>query len=163
MRVLLLTTDEHGRNCLVRTLESKGYEVIRATSGGEDLLTAAEHAGRLHGALLSQVALGQGWPRLLRQLRRRVPSLPAIILLGPEAEQNWRLAILAGAFDALPECSPEETVFLTVHKALSYSTGKLLPKQPMPLEETGRREAAPSTRPSDRHTRSAPQEFETAA
>jgi DNA-binding NarL/FixJ family response regulator len=163
MRVLLLTTDEHGRNGLVRALESKGHEVIRATSRGEDLLAAAEHAGRLHGALLSQVALGQGWPRLLRQLRRRVPSLPAIILLGPEAEQNWRLAILAGAFDALPECSPEETVFLTVHKALSYSTGKPLPKQPIIVEEIGRPEAARSSRSRDRHSRPAPQEFETAA
>lgn len=65
MRILLLTTDEHARNGLVQTLEAQGHGVIRAASGGEDLLTVIAHASRLHAALLDQVALGNGWPRLL--------------------------------------------------------------------------------------------------
>jgi DNA-binding NtrC family response regulator len=126
MRVLLLTRDEHDRNGLVQALEAQGHGVIHAASGGEDLLTAIAHAGRLQAALLDQVALGNGWPRLLRQLRRRVPSLPVVVLLGPQEEQRWRLAILAGAFDALPESASEGAVLRVIYRALGYSTGRLI-------------------------------------
>jgi DNA-binding NtrC family response regulator len=111
---------------LVQTLEAQGHRVIRAAAGGEDLLTTVAHAGRLHAALLDQMALGSGWPRLLRQLRRRAPYLPVVVLLGPEAERSWRLAILAGAFDVLPESAPQDTVLCAIDRALSYSTGRLI-------------------------------------
>ena len=162
MRVLLLTTDERDRNGLAQTLEAQGHVVIHAASGGEDLLTAIAHAGRLHAALLNQVALGNGWPRLLRQLRRRVPSLPAIVLLGPEAEQSWRLAIPAGAFDALPESSPEEIVLGAIYKALSYSGGRLFvdPARPDANAVPGVARSAPFR---EQQVRPTPRAYESAA
>jgi len=109
---------------LARALEDRGHEVLHATAGGEELLASAEHAGRLHAAVLSEVALGQGWPRLMRQLRRSAPYLPAVVLLGPGSEATWRLAILAGAFEALPESTPLKEVLHAVSRALNYAVGK---------------------------------------
>ncbi|HYL80345.1 MAG TPA: hypothetical protein VEU07_06000 [Candidatus Acidoferrum sp.] len=162
MRILLLMRDEHDRDDVVRALEARGHGVIQATSGGEDVLTAVEHAGRLHAALLDQVALGNGWPRLLRLLRRRAPSLPAVILLGPEAERSWRLAVLAGAFDALPESSPPDAVLCAVDKALSYSTGRLF-TGPLPADANAVRETARSAASKDRWAQAAPRQYESAA
>lgn len=124
MRILLLTADQHTRNGLARALEDRGHEVLHATAGGEELLATAEHAGRLHAAVLSEVALGNGWPRLVRQLRRSAPYLPTVVLLGPGSNATWRLAILAGAFEALPESTPQREVFHAVSRALNYAAGK---------------------------------------
>lgn len=162
MRILLLTTNEHARNGVVQALEAQGHVVIRATSGGEDLLAAVEHAGRLQAALLNQVALGSGWPRLLRQLRRRAPFLPAVVLLGPETERSWRLAILAGAFDALPESAPQDTVLCAIDRALSYSTGRLFSGS-LPAGANTVREMARSAPSKDRWAQPTPREYESAA
>lgn len=126
MRILLATGNEHSRGDLARMLEARGHQVIQANVNGEELPGAVERAGHLHAALLGQVVLGRGWPRLLRQLRRRAPYLPVVFLLGPGAEQAWRIAILAGAFDALPVSLPDEAVFRVLVRALSYAVGKSL-------------------------------------
>ncbi len=162
MRVLLLTTNGHDQNGLVQALEAQGHEVIQTASGGEDLLTAIAHAGRLHAGLLNEVALGNGWPRLLRQLRRRVPSLPVVVLLGPQAEQSWRLAILAGAFDALPESAPEDIVLRAIYRALGYSTGRLF-VDPLRSGVNAAQGATRSTPSRDRQARPSPREYESAA
>ena len=161
MRILLLTTNEYARNGVVQALEAQGHLVIRAPSGGEDLLTAVEHAGRLQAALLNQVALGSGWPRLLRQLRRRAPARPAVVLLGPEAERSWRLAILAGAFDALPESTSEEIVLCAIDRALSYSTGRLFSGPLRPDAIAVRATARPT--PSKGRWEQTAREYESAA
>ena len=162
MRILLVMTDEHDRNDVVQALEAQGHGMIEATSGGEDLLTAVEHAGRLHAALLNQVALGNGWPRLLRLLRRRAPSLPVVLLLGPEAARSWRLAILAGAFDALPESAPQDAVLCAVDRALTYSTGRLF-TGPLRLDASSIRGTTRSAPTRDRLARPMPREYESAA
>lgn len=128
MRILLITGNEGNRRGLARMLEARGHRVIRANVNGGELLGAVERAGHLHAALLGQAVLGKGWSKVLRQLRRRVPYLPVVFLLGPGAEQAWRIAILAGAFDALPASLPDEAVFRALVRALSYAVGKSLPE-----------------------------------
>lgn len=126
MRILLVTGNQPSRSDLARMLEARGHQVIQANAIGGELLGAVERAGRLNAALLGQAVLGRGWPRLLRQLRRRAPYLPVVFLLGPGAEQAWRIAILAGAFDALPASLPDEAVFRALVRALSYAVGRSL-------------------------------------
>ncbi len=133
MRILLAIGKENTHVHLVRMLKAAGHEVIPTTATGEELLATAERASRLHAALLSQAALGRGWPKLLRQLRRQAPSLPAVVLLGPGAEHAWRRAILAGAFEALPESLPEEGVVRALSRALTYSMGKASATPPLSL------------------------------
>jgi DNA-binding NtrC family response regulator len=124
MRILLLTGDQHMLQDLARALEARGHQVALATSAGEDVLAATKPGGRLHAAVLSQGALGKRWPKLLRQLRRQAPYLPAVLLMRPGAARAWRVAIRAGAFDALPESAPQDAVLQAISRALAYAGGK---------------------------------------
>ena len=105
-------------------LEARGHEVIRAISKGEELLASIEGADHLHAAIVSQGSLGRRWPRLLRQLRKQAPHLPVVLLLGPRTDRAWRLAMLAGAFEAVPASAPEAVAIQAVYRALAYAVGK---------------------------------------
>jgi len=124
MRVLLATGDDPRGVRMQWMLEVGGHEVIRATSGGEELLASIEGADRLHAAIVSQGSLGRRWPRLLRELRKGAPHLPVVLLLGPKADRAWRLAMLAGAFEAVPASAPETAAIQAVYRALAYAVGR---------------------------------------
>ncbi len=126
MRILLVSSDEPIERELAQLLDRRGHETIRLAVGGNDLLSSVEEAARFHVAVLDQTALGEGWPKQVRLLRRRAPYLPAIVLLAPGGERAWRHAILAGAFEALPVHSTLDAVLEALSRALSYSTGKPL-------------------------------------
>ncbi len=128
MRILLVTGDQPIERELARRLELSGHELTRLPVGGEDLLSTIDQGTRFHAAVLEQAALGKGWPRQVRQLRRRAPYLPAIVLLAPGGEQAWRHAFQAGAFEALAPQSPLEAILEALSRALSYSAGRPLPE-----------------------------------
>ncbi len=123
MRILLVTNAELIERELAYLLERGGHENFRLSAGGEQLLSAVEQHARFHAAILSQAALGKGWPRQVRQLRRRAPYLPAIVLLPPGGEQAWRHAFLAGAFEALPLQSSLQVILDALSRAVNYSAG----------------------------------------
>ena len=123
MRILLDTGDDAGEDRLQWILEASGQEVVRATSKAEELVAFIGGADHLHAAVVSQASLGKRWPRLLRQLRKQAPPLPVVLLLGPRADRTWRLAILAGAFDAVPASAPEAAMH-ALSRALTYVVGK---------------------------------------
>jgi len=122
MRVLLDIGEDGGEDRLQWMLEANGQEVVRASSKGEELVAFIGEAEHFHAAVVSQASLGKKWPRLLRQLRKQAPRLPVVLLLGPRADRTWRLAILAGAFDAVP-ASPEAAM-PALSRALGYVVGK---------------------------------------
>ncbi len=126
MRVLLAAGDDPREGRMQRMLEATGHEVIRAASRGEELLASLEGLGNLHVAVLSQGALGKRWPRLLRQIRKGAPRVPVVLLLGPKAERAWRLAILAGAFEAVSASVPEEAAIQAVNRSLAYAVGRVV-------------------------------------
>lgn len=126
MRVLLATGNDPREIRVQLMLEATGHEVIRAATRGEELLASIEQAGHLHAAAVSQGSLGRRWPRLLRQLRKRVPQLPVVLLLGPKADRAWRLAMLAGAFEAVPAGAAGEAAVQAVHRALAYKVGRIV-------------------------------------
>ena len=126
MRVLLATGDDPRDGRMQRMLEGIAQEVIREAARGEELLTSIEMAGPLHAAAVSQGSFGRKWPRLLRQLRKRAPQLPVVLLLGPKADRAWRLAMLAGAFEVVPAGAPEEAAVQAVRRALAYTLGRVV-------------------------------------
>ena len=126
MRVLLAAGEDPREGRMHRMLEATGHEVIRAASRGEGLLASIEEVANLHVAVVSQGSLGRGWPRLLRQLRKAVPRVPVVLLLGPKAERAWRLAVLAGAFEAVSASVPEEAAIQAVNRALAYAVGRVV-------------------------------------
>ena len=123
MRVLLDIGEDAGEDRLRSMLEANGQEVVRAGSRGEELVAFIGGAEHLHAAVVSQVSLGKKWPRLLRQIRKQAPRLPVVLLLGPRADRTWRLAILAGAFEAVPASAPEAAM-QALSRALGYVVGK---------------------------------------
>jgi DNA-binding NarL/FixJ family response regulator len=126
VRVLLAAGDDPREGRMQRILEATGHEVIREAARAEELLASIEAAGHLHAAAVSQGSLGRRWPRLLRQLRKQAPHLPVVLLLGPKADRAWRLAILAGAFEAVPAGAPEEAAVQAVGRALAYAVGRVV-------------------------------------
>lgn len=130
MRVLLATGNGDSQSRLARLLEANGDEVIQVNAAGEGLLSTIGRAGRLHAAVLGQAALGPGWPGLLRRLRRQAPHLPAILLLRRGEAHAWRRAILAGAFDTLPDFESEGAVLHALSRALAYTGGKAVAEPP---------------------------------
>ncbi len=126
MRILLAAGDDPREGRMHRMLEATGHEVFRAASRGEELLGSIGEVGNLHVAVVSQASLGRGWPRLLRQLRKGAPSVPVVLLLGPKAERAWRLAVLAGAFEAVSASVPEEAAIQAVNRALAYAVGRVV-------------------------------------
>jgi len=126
MRVLLTAGDDPKEGRMQGMLEATGHEVIRAASRGEELLASIEEAGNLHAAVVSQGSLGRRWPRLLRQLHKGAPRVPVVLLLGPKADRAWRLAMLAGAFEAVSASAPETTEIQAVNRALAYAVGRVV-------------------------------------
>jgi DNA-binding NarL/FixJ family response regulator len=129
MRILLAIGSNRTRNELTPVLEAKGHQMVTSASRGEDLLLSIEEAAPIHAALLSQAALGGEWLKLLRQLRQRDPGLRTVVLLRPGAEQHWRHAMMAGAFEALTGSVPGNGVLDAVCHALA-ATGVHPPAQP---------------------------------
>jgi len=126
MRVLLAAVDDPREGRMQWMLEAKGHEVIRAISKDEELLASIEGADHLHVAIVSQGSLGRRWPMLLRRLRKQAPRLPVVLLLGPRADRAWRLAMLAGAFEAVPASAPEGAAIQAVYRALAYAVGRVV-------------------------------------
>ena len=52
--------------------------------------------------------------------------LAVVFLLGPKADRAWRLAMLAGAFEAVPAGAPEEAALQAVRRALAYTVGRVV-------------------------------------
>jgi DNA-binding NtrC family response regulator len=124
MRILLLIDDQGMPQALARVLEARGHQVILATSAVGEVLAAAKPGGRLDAAVLSQGALGKRWPKLLRQLRRQAPYLPAVLLMRPGEARAWRVAIRAGAFEVLSEAAPQGEILQAISRALAYAGGR---------------------------------------
>ncbi len=119
MRILLAIPSHRTRNDLARALGARGHDVATATSRGAELLLAIAQARPLQAAVLCQAALGDKWVALLRQLRKQAPGIRAIVLLKPGAERLWRLAIMAGAFEALPTSIAWEELLGAIYRTLA--------------------------------------------
>ncbi len=120
MRLLLAGGDPHSRAVLAPALNALGHEVVHTTANGPALVMAIARAEGLHAAVVGQHTLGKGWLRLLRLLRRQAPHLPVVVLLAPGTARSWRAAIMAGAFDALPESRGRGAVLEAVSRALAF-------------------------------------------
>jgi DNA-binding NtrC family response regulator len=131
MRILLVTGDQPIEQQLMHLLEGGGHELTRVSAGGDEALSRVEEGARFHAAVLSEGVLGRGWPRQIRDLRRRAPYLPAVVLLAADGEHAWRHAILAGAYEALPLQRSLDAILEALSRALQYSAGKMLQGAPL--------------------------------
>lgn len=148
MRVLLAISSNRARNELTQHLAAKGHTVFTSTARGEGLLAAIEHAKPIHVVLVTQAAMGCEWVRGLRQLRRRAPTILVVVLLRPGAELAWRVAMLAGAFEALAASVSGAVLLEALGRAVNIAAAgsRVLPAPPRE-EATGGARIARSQAP----------------
>lgn len=94
--ILLAEGDITVRNALRRTLESRGYRVLEATTGEEAALLCNRHDGPID-LLLSDIALrGLHGPELARTVTKLRPFTRVLFLTGEPEEENVYAGICAG-------------------------------------------------------------------
>ncbi|MDB4991532.1 MAG: sensor histidine kinase response regulator [Myxococcaceae bacterium] len=98
-RTLLVVDDEPMvREFAQRLLETEGYQVLEAGSGGEALALLREHSQQIDGVLLDLSMPGMDGDALLSELRSFAPNLPVIVHSGHSIESTserllqWNIA-----------------------------------------------------------------------
>ncbi len=84
--VLLVDDDLAVRDPVARLLRRNGFEVLEAGGGAEALEVWARQGGVVSAAVLDVVMPGMTGPSLLRELRRRRPGLPGLLVTGYSAD-----------------------------------------------------------------------------
>jgi len=92
--VVLAEDDEHVRRPLRRTLEHLGLEVLEAPDGETALRLILEHAARVRLVVTDHRMPRMTGVELVRELKRRLPLLPIVLVSGHGAED---IALEAGA------------------------------------------------------------------
>lgn len=92
--VVLAEDDEHVRRPLRRTLEHLGLEVLEAPDGETALRLILEHAARVRLVVTDHRMPRMTGGELVRELKRRLPHLPIVLVSGHGAED---IAMEAGA------------------------------------------------------------------
>jgi two-component system cell cycle sensor histidine kinase/response regulator CckA len=80
--ILLVEDDPAVRRMAVEVLQSVGYRILAAPSGGDALRVAAKHDGRLDLLLTDVVMPGMTGPELARQFVLQFPRVPILYMSG---------------------------------------------------------------------------------
>ena len=96
-RILIAEDDPHIRDGLRDTLLSEGYEVVDVADGAKAL--AAVRAGGIDLALLDVMMPGMSGYDVCREIRRRNPHLPVVMLTAKGEEIDKVVGLELGADD----------------------------------------------------------------
>lgn len=88
--VVLADDDEHVRRPLRRTLEHAGLDVLEAADGESALRLILEHAARVRLVVTDHRMPRMTGAELVRELKRRLPHLPVVIVSGHGAQDIAR-------------------------------------------------------------------------
>lgn len=101
--VLLVEDEEAVRRFAARALESRGYNVLKATTGVEALDVLASHSDEIDLVISDVMMPEMDGPKLLQQLRRTLPDMKVIFISG-YAEEALRRELAEGeSFGFLPK------------------------------------------------------------
>lgn len=118
MATILVVEDEAGVRFMLRELlEEEGHRVLQAEHG-EQALQRLEGVELVLTDLVMPQLDGMG---LLRELSTRAPELPVIVLTAQGSEKAAVQAMQAGAFDYQPKPCDQQTLLLSVNRALRHS------------------------------------------
>lgn len=108
-RVLLVEDEDVVRSFAVRALKRQGYEVLEASTGVEALEVMEQHGGEVDIVVSDVVMPEMDGPTLLKELRKRNPSLKIIFVSGypheafeTSLDKNEQFAFLPKPF-SLPQ------------------------------------------------------------
>ncbi|HSN54293.1 MAG TPA: response regulator [Candidatus Sulfomarinibacteraceae bacterium] len=96
--VLLVDDEPRFRSATAKVLDRRGFVTITAATGSEALQRLAENPDVI---ILDIKMPGMDGLAALRELKRRAPDVPVIMLSGHGSEEAARTALREGAFDFL--------------------------------------------------------------
>jgi len=101
--VLLVEDEEAVRRFAARALESRGYNVLKATTGVEALDVLAAHSDEIDLVISDVMMPEMDGPKLLQQIRKTLPHMKVIFISG-YAEEALRRELAEGeSFAFLPK------------------------------------------------------------
>src|SRR5574341_2691419 len=133
-RILVVDDEESVRWALRKAMEQAGYRVDLAADGPAGLVAAADPAVDL--VLLDVRLPGQDGLELLREIRKRRPDLPVIMMTAYGTLQVAVEAMRLGAYDYIGKPFDTDEVLLVVQKALE---AQALAQEVARLRQTVRR------------------------
>jgi len=101
--VLLVEDEEAVRRFAARALESRGYNVLKATTGVEALDVLAAHSDEIDLVISDVMMPEMDGPKLLQQLRKTLPDMKVIFISGYAEEALRRELAEDESFLFLPK------------------------------------------------------------
>jgi len=101
--VLLVEDEEAVRRFAARALESRGYKVLKATTGVEALDVLAAHSDEIDLVISDVMMPEMDGPKLLQQLRKTLPDMKVIFISGYAEEALRRELAEDESFLFLPK------------------------------------------------------------
>ncbi len=101
--ILLVEDEEAVRRFAARALESRGYHVLKATTGVEALDVLAEHGSGIDLVISDVMMPEMDGPKLLQQMRKTLPDMKVIFISGYAEEALRRELAEDESFTFLPK------------------------------------------------------------
>lgn len=120
IKVLMVDDEKQFRNTTKKILNRKGFNTILAASGEEAIEKMAENPDVV---ILDVKMPGMDGHQALKEIKKRKPDIPVIMLTGHGAIPSARQALVEGAFDYLAK--PCDIDLLAAKIADAYGQGQL--------------------------------------
>ena len=117
--VLLVEDEEAVRRFAARALESRGYNVLKATTGVEALDVLAEHASEIDLVISDVMMPEMDGLELLQQMRKTLPDMKVIFISGYAEEALRRELAEDESFVFLPKPFSLKDLASAVKEALA--------------------------------------------
>ena len=117
--VLLVEDEEAVRRFAARALESRGYKVLKATTGVEALDVLATHSDEIDLVISDVMMPEMDGPKLLQQLRKTLPDMKVIFISGYAEEALRRELAEDESFGFLPKPFSLKELASAVKEALA--------------------------------------------
>ncbi len=119
--VLLVEDEEAVRRFAARALESRGYTVLKATTGVEALDVLAAHGEQIDLVISDVMMPEMDGPKLLQQMRKTLPEMKVIFISGYAEEALRRDLAEDESFMFLPKPFSLKDLASAVKEALAVS------------------------------------------
>ncbi len=118
IKVLLVDDEKRFRASTEKILVRRGFEVVTAGTGEEALERLVEHPDVV---ILDIRMPGMDGLTALREVKRRAPDVPVIMLSGHANEDAARIALEQGAFDFLAKPCDIDILAAKIHEARRWA------------------------------------------
>ena len=132
VRVLMVDDEERFRATTEKLLTRRGFETILAENGEEALEKLKEDPDVV---ILDIKMPGMDGHQVLKEIKRRSPNLPVIMLTGHGALPSARESLVEGAFDYLTKPCDITILASKIHEAFRHGEDERLPRRETKIKD----------------------------